>query len=368
MDNVLLSGGISELQEAKAAILQTNDLQAAYNAASAEVSGKEKDLESQKKYVSDKVNTVIKDRRSELKKTLDEQVDNANKDLRTAEKKRKAAKSDAVQDRISNETANLVEENKNLKRKTKSIFLENRIPRFCNTRFYYALYAPKKASDFLILILTILITFGAIPNIVCMFINTEKTFIKVLVYLAIVVFFVALYFLFFVVSKRNTNGKVLEEARPLRTEIVANKKLIKQTSRLIEKDKDESAYGLEEHDSEIAGLQQILNDQVQKREAALKEFDEQTAVQLREEIVRENQPTIDKMTEELIECRKDMEQKRARANQASEYVTNSYEVYLGKKNTTVDKIDGMIALMQEGKASTIMEALDLLNGEIKSEK
>ena len=365
MDNNILSGGITELQEAKAQIARNNELQAAYSAASAEASGREKDLESQKKYVSDKVNSAIKERRGQLKKAHDDQVDLANKNLKNAEKKRKAAKSDAVQARISNETANLVEENKNLKKEAKSIFKENKIPGFCNTKYYYSLYAPKTAGDFVILVLTVLITFGLIPNVVCQLLKTDQMLIKVLVYLAIVVFFVAVYFLFFAISKRNINGRVLEMARPVRKQIVENKKTIRKTSRNIEKDKDESSYGLEGIDTEIAELQNILNDKVQKREAALEEFDEKTAVEIREEIERENQPVIDQMTEELFESRQKLENARIEAQQAEETVTNSIEIYLGKKNTSVEKIDSMISLLQEGKAATIMEAMDLLNGEIK---
>ena len=48
MDNSFLSGGIAELQDAKAAIVDSNERQTAYNAASADVASKEKDLEGQK--------------------------------------------------------------------------------------------------------------------------------------------------------------------------------------------------------------------------------------------------------------------------------------------------------------------------------
>ena len=361
----LLSGGVAELQLAKAAVNEANQLQEELHAAEAAASAKEKDLESQKKYVQDKINSAIKERRGELKRTHDDQVELAGKNLKEAEKKRKAAKSNAVQARITNETSDYSQKVDGLKREVKNIFRENKVPGICNNAFYYALYAPKRGSDFVVFVLTILIAFGLIPNVVCLFLKSDKIIIKVLVYLAIVVFFVALYFLFFAISKRNKNGEVLERARLKRDEIRSVKKAIKKTSKSIEKDKDESTYGLEGYDSEIAGLQQIHNETIQNREAALKAFDEETAKQIEEEIRNENREALERMEAEAEESRKALESARAKASAAQGNINSTIEVYLGKKNTSVEKIDGMITLIQEGKAKTVMEALDVLNGEIK---
>ena len=365
MDNNFLSGGIAELQEAKTAISESAHLQSAFDAAMANASAKEKDLESQKKYVNDKANSAIKDRRSQLKKAHDEQVDAANKNLKEAEKKRRVAKSDAVQARITDETSDLVGQADALKKQTKKLFKDNKVPGFCNSKFFYSLYAPKSASDFVILVITVVVTLGLIPNVVCALLQTDKLIIKILIYLAIVVFFVAIYFIVFLISKRNTKGGVLEQGRGLRKELAKKNKEIKKMSKTIVKDKDESSYGLEGYDSEIESLQQTLNDTVQKREEALRVFDEETAVQIREEIQKENQPTIDQMTEELRVSREAFEDAKTKAAQAAENVTSNFEVYLGKKNTSAEKIDGLISLIQEGKAKTIMEALDVQNGEIK---
>ena len=365
MENNFLSGGIEELQQAKTAITEAGELQSAFNAAQAAASAKEKDLESQKKYVTDKINSAVKERRATLKKTHDEQVDLAAKDLRDAEKKRKAAKNDAVQHRITNETSDLSGQIDKLKREAKAILKDNKMPGFVNTSYYYSLFAPKRAIDFVVFVITVILAFGVIPNVVCLLMQTDKLIYKILVYLAIVVFFVALYFIFFAISKRNQKGQAIEDVREKRTKIRENKKQIKKMSKSIIKDKDETIYGLEGFDSEIAGFQQILNEKTQKREEALKYFDENTAVEIKAEIERENQPAIDQLTAELSTCRTELEDARTKATQAAANVTDSFEIYLGKKNTSADKVDGLIGLIQEGKAKTIMEALDIQNGEIK---
>ncbi len=365
MDNNFLSGGIAELQQAKSAIEESESLKSAYHAAAAAASEKEKDLESQKKYVNDKVNSAIKENRGQLKKVHDDQVDAANKNLKEAEKKRRLAKSDAVQARITNETSDLAGQNEALKKATRVLFRENGVPGFCNTSFYYALYAPKKASDFITLVLTVIITLGVIPNVVCLLMKTDKLIYKILVYLAIVVFFVLIYFIVYLISKRNTKGAVLEQARPNREMIRQNRKQIKKTSNSIVKDKDESSYGLEGYDAEIEGFQKVLGDTMKKRDEALKEFDEVTAPQIRAEIEKEHQGAIDQLESEFQTSKAAFEEAETKATQAAENITKSYEVYLGKKNTSAEKIDSLISLIQEGKATTIVEALDILNGEIK---
>lgn len=364
MDNHFLSGGIAELEAAKAAAADAAQKREALDSATAAVSAKEKEYESQKKYVEDKINTTTKESRGQLKKTHDEQVDQASKELKEAEKKRKNAKNEAVQTRITQETSGLTAKLDELKRQVKVLFRENQVPGICNTDYYYALYAPKKAGDFAVLVITVLVAFGVIPNIVCALLTTSELIVKILVYLAIVVFFVLLYFLFFIGTRRNAKGPVLEQARPIREEIKSEKKMIRKTSRSIEKDTDESSYGLEGHDAEIAQLQQTLNETMQKRDDALSTFDQQTAKEIREDIMKENQESLDEAEAALRDAQETLESAKAAAAEAAGEA-GAYEVYLGKKNATPEKIDALIGLIREGKASTVMEALDILNGEIK---
>lgn len=365
MENNFLSGGITELEAAKNAVAAAEKAKNELDIATAEASAREKDFESQKKYINDKTSSAIKERRGELKKSQDELVSQANKNLKEAEKKRKDAKYEAVQTRITSETASLSGKVDELKRQVKVLFRENKVPGFCNSKFYYALYAPKSASEFLILIITVLIAFGAIPNIVCACLKTDELFVKIMVYLAIVVFFVLIYFLVFLITKRNTKGPVLEQARPIRDAIKEEKKIIKKTSRTIEQDKDESGYGLEGHDAEIEQLQQALNESMQKRDDALSLFDNQTAQEIRDEIQKEHQAALDETEAALQSAQTALETAKENAANTANHVAEAYEVYLGKKNTTPEKIDSLIGLIREGKASTIMEALDVLNGEIK---
>ena len=78
MDNTFLEGGIENLEKVKEKLREESGKQEAFNAAEAELKAKQKDLENQKKYMTDKIATATKERRAELKKQHDEHSKNDN--------------------------------------------------------------------------------------------------------------------------------------------------------------------------------------------------------------------------------------------------------------------------------------------------
>ena len=77
MDNSFLDGGIENLEMVKLKLQEETRKQEDFNAAEANVKAKQKELEIQKKYVTDKIAGTTKDRRAELKKQQDDLVDDA---------------------------------------------------------------------------------------------------------------------------------------------------------------------------------------------------------------------------------------------------------------------------------------------------
>ncbi len=365
MDNNFLGGGVAELEKVKVQLIDEADKTAAVGDAELAVKTKEKDLESQKKYMADKIANATKERRGDLKKAQDEQVDAATKVLKEAEKKRREAKASAVNQRINNETADLAAKMEATNKEIKAAFKEKGVPSFCNSFYYYSMFAPKTGKNFLVFIITVVIALGIIPNAVCLFVKSDQWLLKVLVYLAVVVFFAAIYAVIFIVTHSKGKGEVIEAARAKRNEIEASQKEIKKITKGIRTDKDESAYDLQSFDDEIAQAQTIVDEKTKARDEALRVFDEETAVQIKDEIEKENMPAIDQLESELNGIKSDLEMKRSAVKAVSDDLANNYSAYLGKKNMTTEKIDSMISLIQEGKAETIMQAIDLLNGEIK---
>lgn len=365
MENNFLGGGVEELQKVKVQLMDEADKTSAVSDAELAVKTKEKDLESQKKYMSEKIAAATKERRGDLKKAQDEQVDEATKVLKEAEKKRREAKASAVNERIHNETAGLATQIETTKKEINTMFKEKGVPSFCNSFYYYSMFAPKTGKNFIAFIITVVIALGVIPNIVCMLVKSDQWLLKILVYLAVVVFFAAIYFIIFIMTHSKGKGEVIEAARAKRNIIEANQKEIKKITKGIRADKDESGYDLQSFDDEIAQAQAVVEQKTKAREEAFRVFDEETAVQIKEEIEKENMPAIEQMESELNGMKSDLEGKRIAVKAISDDLANNYSSYLGKKNMTTEKIDSMISLIQEGKAETIMQAIDLMNGEIK---
>lgn len=95
--------------------------------------------------------------------SYDREISKTQDKLKKARARREKAKNQGVKERIYNETAQLREENRQLKLHNSTIFHQNGIPSICNTKFYYALYFTKGLKEALIFFLTFAIGFFLIP-------------------------------------------------------------------------------------------------------------------------------------------------------------------------------------------------------------
>ncbi len=73
------------------------------------------------------------------------------------------AKSQGMKERIAEETSELQEHNQYLKVQLRTLFQKNRVPAWCGTTFYYALYYPRGFKETMIFLLTLIIFFLGIP-------------------------------------------------------------------------------------------------------------------------------------------------------------------------------------------------------------
>ncbi len=359
MEN-FLNGGIAELEQAKAAVVL--DAEKAKALADAEAAGKlaDSELKAKKKEVEDKIKSTIDSRRADITAAQDKFIAQASKDLKMAEKERKMAKDSAVSGRIVNETSDLAEANKRLKKENRQFLKENKLPGFCNNNLYYALFSPKRVGEILILVAAILLAVLIIPMAVY-FLLDMKVLYKILIYVGIVVVFVLIYLLIHWMSK-SKNPDAIHKGREKLDEIRANKKQIKKMERSIRRDKNEDQYGLEQFDADIESKKEIVKQKYSEKEAALKEFDEQTAPQIRTQIENENLQTLNELEQKASSCKIDLESRKEAAKASEAEITKTVKAFLGNKNATVEKIDELIAIINSGEAQTIMQALDIQKG------
>ncbi len=365
MDNKFLSGGIAELEHAKLAVKINAEKQQELLDLEARLKRKEKEVENQKRYTADKVESAIKERRNALRKNLDAQVEDANKKLKNADKKKKKAKDIAVDKRIKSDTFNFRDDTKRRKKENAALFKTYKVPGFCNTSYYYSMFAPRRFKDIFTILITAIIALAIIPNIVCACLQTESIFTRILVYSIIVVIFVLIYTIVYLVTHSGNKGEAILKGRANIDAAYANKQQVKKITKDIKADDDESQYNLQEFDEEIEHFKGEYTEASKKRDDALDVFDKETAPAIKEEIENDSKEVLEELKKEYESLKAIFDEKEETVKQVSAELNETYGVYLGKKNLSEEKIDELISIINEGKAQTIMQALDLLGGELK---
>lgn len=208
----------------------------------------------------DEISATLKKRKEQIAASYDRQIDVNNSKIRQVQTKKDKKKSQRMEDRINKETADIREENRQLNAAIKTLFKKNHVPAFCNTKMYYCLFSPKGMSEFLELLVILLVTCGGIPAaVIAILMNTKfktgnHTAMCVLIAALIIITEFIIYFIVFNLTKVK-HRDLIREGRRTRDKIIANEKAVKAIKNSIAKDKDESIYRLGKYDKKIQELE-----------------------------------------------------------------------------------------------------------------
>ena len=195
----------------------------------------------------DEISATLKKRKEQIAASYDRQIDVNNSKIRQVQTKKDKKKSQRMEDRINKETADIREENRQLNAAIKTLFKKNHVPAFCNTKMYYCLFSPKGMSEFLELLVILLVACGGIPAaVIAILMNTKfktgnHTAMCVLIAALIIITEFIIYFIVFNLTKVK-HRDLIREGRRTRDKIIANEKAVKAIKNSIAKDKDESIY------------------------------------------------------------------------------------------------------------------------------
>lgn len=353
--NVLLAG-IEELNTAKEMLLELNGCRLKKEEQEKEEARLEKAVEGKEKAMNDEIAATAKRRKSEIEASYDAQIDTVRAREKKIKAKKEKQKGMKVSERIEAETAELRDKNRQLKNDGKAVMQTERVPRFCNTTLFYAWFMPRSLKEILILLLTVLAVFGALPCLIYLFLPEKKPLYLVLIYLAVIVVFGGLY-LVAVNRIKEKHLDALRRMRGLRNQTHLGKKQIKQVARGIRKDKDESAYGLENFDEELAEAAKELERIVKEKTGALETFERETRLIVAEEIKKNYEEELAALRQEHETAYRGQKQAEERVKELSLELSGRYESVLGKEKMTVAEIDRLISYIQEGRAANISEAL-----------
>ncbi len=315
-------------------------------------------LDAEKKSLEDTVRTTVKKRREEIESSYDAEITKAQEQLKKARGKREKAKNQGVKERIAEETAQLHEENKELRGRMKAVFREHHAPAFCRSRLYYSLYAPRWAKEILALLLFVAIVFLALPCGVYLLLPEHKTFYLAGIYLADILVFG---------GKSATpapptpphHAASLRAGRKIQDQIYANNKKIKVITATIRKDRSESLYDLEKYDDEIARLNQELNEVMSKKKEALNNFESVTKNILRDELEHNHKEKLDSLQTAYHGVREQLQATAAEVKQKRLQITDCYGSHLGREFLEPSRIEALKAIIESGRASNISEAIEV---------
>ncbi|WP_167958975.1 hypothetical protein [Anaerosporobacter faecicola] len=356
-DMNILSSGIDKLIDLQNHL---NDLQI-YKANVKQLEAEDEDLERiivvKERTIGEEVESVIKKRKAEVSSTFDSQLDNTKADVKKVRSRREKKKNKKVSERIMDETADLRRENAQLLEDSKHIMKTGEIPKILQLRLFHALYYPKGLADIGIDLLVVAIAFFLLPTIVYRFVFHTKNAIAIgFIYCIIIVLFGALYITINTLLK-NRYHEIYQKVKELRGKMNKNDKEMRRIKKMVQKDQDESNYGLEKFNKEIKELEETMERIASKKKEALEEFETTSKEIISKEIWEKNKPELTNLQqkhEEVHELCKDYSNK---VKELEMQLASTYETYLGKEFMNLDKLDKLIKIMDGKEGMVISEAL-----------
>ena len=315
----------------------------------------EQELETANRAVADAVNQTVKKRLDEINSSYDKEIAKGQERLKKARAKREKAKNKGMKERIAEETSELREHNRELKLQMKTAFQQDRVPRFCKSTWYYSLYFTRGFSEFLILLVTILICFLAVPWGIYMLLPQKSNYYLAGIYFVAVVVFGGLYILINNKTKVR-HQETLKQGRKIRDLMRTNDKKIRVITSAIRRDRDEAVYDLEKYDDEIAQIEQDLADITSKKKEALNTFEKVTKTIISDEIAGGSREKIERLEADLRRASDEAKEAEVKVKEQTLFITDNYESYLGTEFMVPEKLDELADFIRLGKAATISEA------------
>lgn len=338
----------------------------------AEYRNQEKNLKkaivTEEKSIQDEISQTIRKRKNEIEKTYDDQIDANKNKSRSVKAKRDKAKSKRVDERVSYETAELAEENRQLQVEMRTLFKAQHVPTFCRRGLFYSLFMTKRAVEIVTLVAALLIAYIGIPMLV--YVLSAYVFFAKSKYLTILcvgmvsgILFV-IQFVYVVMMNRIKikHYETLMEGRNMKDQMAANKRQMKAIRNKINKDKDDSQYGLDKYDAKLDELERELEQISQEKQDAMTVFENETKQILTNEVNDRRLGRLEQMKENIDEMEEHMTVLDEDIQNSSLAIANNYGAILGKEFCTPAKVADLISLMEDGTADTVSEAIAAYRG------
>ncbi len=362
----ILSGDIYRLRNYRELVLEYTGAEESYQTALLDEKKVEKELAQQKKELKELKESTVKKRLAEVTDKYDQEILKEENRLKKMVTKRGKAKEKGVKLRIEEETLELVDQNKELKRNIKASLKSEHLPSICKRDLYYILYFTNgivEATMFALIVILMLLVF---PVTVYAFLplNEYPEIPAFAVTYFTLVILIYLIYKFIGDHTKKKHEPTLRAVRQMKDQIAGNKKQIRNISKSIKKDKSDAAYELDDYDLNITKLKDKIVKIRADKEEAIKNFNDKTQNEIIMEIEKKESPQINKTENKSAQIKVQREALAEKEQQIGLKISTDYIAYIGKEFSEVSKIDELLKIMETGKAKVVSEAIDIFKSEV----
>ena len=328
-----------------------------------------KGLASDQKSIQEEIDRRIQIRRQELGQSYDAQLQSNKGKRKNVMQKREQTKKRRMEERMSHETEDLTQENETLRAEMKKLFRAGKLPDFCMSFWFYAVFLPSKPKEYLAFLGYLLTAYAGIPALVyqlsakvlfqtsvnhtplCAFLTSLTVFLSGLVYVCM--------------QNKWKVGRydILLRGRELKDRIHENEKEIGQIRSDISKDQDDSMYGLEKYDDKLTELEDQWSEIGQEKKRALSEFEEAARKQVTQEVGEESAGALNQRREEIEYLETQHEEIEAEIRNSEQRIRDMYGSELGVEFCKEDTLEDLISLIEDGTAENVADAIAAYRGE-----
>lgn len=319
-----------------------------------ELKQSEKAYSSMEKSVAEGITTALKKKKEEIAATYDRELSQYQDQIDVCKTERAKAKANAIAQRIQVETAPLNQQNQQLEAQIELKFKENKVPVVCKKRAISMLFFPKNGRDWTIDILVGVGLIFFIPLFFSLAISNRLVLAFTFFVYVGALFTVYLYLLHKYMLKF---AGVNEEVEELRKQIRINNKNKQLMTNRIKKSQDETGYNLGSFDDKITGIQQVMQNTVEKRQEALENFESEIRHQITADITAANKDELLGLQQEFESKRQELSDKKEEIEQIEKQLKEEYEPVFGKDLLYKQRLNKFDSFCQENADLSLEEAL-----------
>lgn len=354
LDTIQDPESVKIVNKAKKLLTDLDEAQKDKTRLTGELKQSEKAYSSMEKSVAEGITTALKKKKEEIAATYDRELSQYQDQIDACKTERAKAKANAIAQRIQVETAPLNQQNQQLEAQIELKFKENKVPVVCKKRAISMVFFPKTGQDWTVDILIGVGLLFLVPLFFSLAIS-NRFVLAFTFFLYVGVLFTAYLYLLhkFMLKYAGVN----EEVEELRKQIRVNNKNKQLMTNRIKKSQDETGYNLGGFDDKIAGIQQIMQDTVAKRQEALENFESEIRHQITADITAANKDELLGLQQDFKSKRQELADKKELIEEIEKQLKEEYEPVFGKDLLYKQRLNKFDSFCQENADLSLDEAL-----------